>query len=423
MMDSLTDKTVIVVGAGMVGVCAALELQARGAQVTLIDRRPPGQETSYGNAGIIARASLIPLNNPGLWAELPKLLGNRSAPLRYSWSFMLRNPGWAIGFLRRARMAPFMETATALDGLINLSFAGHKRLLTEAGVRDRLRETGWAYLYRTQAAFQGAAFGHDMLAAFGVDTEVLDQAGIRDLEPALNPIFERALWIKDAMSVNAPGRVVEAYAKLFADRGGRIEQAAVASLTRVDDDWLVNTQKGPFAGKRVVVALGPWSRAFLERAGMTVPMAYERGYHMHYTGHCSGADGGSLTRPIYDPAGGYVLSPMEDGLRLSTGVELTDLDAPPNDAQLTLAEASARDAIDLGTRCHDTPWMGRRPTFPDSRPVIGAAPGHPGVFVAFGHQHIGFKTGPGTASLLADVMEGKTPDIPAAPFSPARFLR
>ena len=422
MQTTLTDMTVTVLGAGMVGVCAALELQARGAQVTLIDRRAPGQETSYGNAGVIARSSLMPLNNPGLWSSLPKLLGNRSAGLRYSLPFMLRNAGWACGFLGHARMAPFLETAQAMDGLINLSYPIHKRLLAEAGALDRLRETGWIYLYRTRTLFEGGAFGREMLGTFEVATEVLDKSGLRDLEPGLNPIFDQAFWIKDAMSVNAPGRVVEAYAKVFTVRGGRIEQTSVASLTPLDGRWLVNTEKGPFQTDRVVVALGPWSRTFLERAGMRVPMAYERGYHMHYTG--ADTDGNlPLTRPIYDVAGGYVLSPMEDGLRMTTGVELTDCDAPPNHAQLDLAEASARQAIDLGERRDKTPWLGRRPTFADSRPVIGQAPGRAGLYLAFGHQHVGFNTGPGTARLLADIMEGTSPDIPAEPFSPARFIR
>ncbi|WP_299727987.1 FAD-dependent oxidoreductase [uncultured Tateyamaria sp.] len=422
MQTALTDISVTVLGAGMVGVCAALELQSRGAQVTLIDRRAPGQETSFGNAGVIARSSLMPLNNPGLWASLPKLLRNRSAGLRYSLPFLLRNMGWAAGFLGHARMAPFLDTARAMDGLINLSYPIHKQLLAEAGALDRLRETGWMYLYRTSAAFEGGAFGRDMLDQFNVATEVLDQTGLRDLEPGLNPIFERALWIKDAMSVNAPGRVVEAYARLFTDRGGRIVRASIASLTSLDGHWLVNTEKGPFQGDRVVVALGPWSRTFLERAGMRVPMAYERGYHMHYGGPNAGGNL-SLTRPIYDLAGGYVLSPMENGLRMTTGVELTDCDALPNHAQLNLVEASARQAIDLGERRDPTPWLGRRPTFADSRPVIGQAPGRAGLYLAFGHQHVGFNTGPGTARVLADIMEGTTPDIPAEPFSPARFIR
>ena len=153
--------------------------------------------------------------------------------------------------------------------------------------------------------------------------------------------------------------------------------------------------------------------------GVKVPMAYERGYHMHYA-----APGTSqLARPIYDTAGAYVLSPMEQGLRLTSGVELTDLDAPANPLQLDLAEAAARQAVDMGERLEPTPWLGRRPTLPDSRPIIGAMPGQRNLWLAFGHQHIGFSTGPGTGAMLAALMSGEASPIDATPFRAERFLK
>ena len=109
---------VAILGGGMVGVSCALELQRRGADVTLIDRRPPGQETSYGNAGVITRSSLIPMNNPGLWKNLPKLLTNSTASLRYNIPFLLHNIRWALGFLASALSGPYDETTAALDALI-----------------------------------------------------------------------------------------------------------------------------------------------------------------------------------------------------------------------------------------------------------------------------------------------------------------
>ena len=147
-------------------------------------------------------------------------------------------------------------------------------------------------------------------------------------------------------------------------------------------------------------------------------MAWERGYHMHYGVPTEKP----LQRPIYDTGGAYVLSPMQDGMRLTTGVELAERDAPPNLAQLEMAEKSAGQAFALGPRLDPEPWMGRRPTLPDSRPMIGEAPGHPGLWLAFGHQHIGFTTGPGTAALLAALMLGGPAPINPAPFAPGRFL-
>jgi len=411
--------TVAVLGGGMVGVSCALELQRRGAEVTLIDRRPPGQETSYGNAGVITRSSLIPMNNPGLWKNLPKLLSNNTASLRYNIPFLLQNMGWALGFLGRARSGPYAETTAALDALIRCSKDEHLRLMDEAGAKGRLRDNGWIFLYRSEAGFASSALSRETFDKFGVATEILEAGALAELEPSLNPIFTRAIWIKDASSVNSPGGLVEDYARLFAERGGVIQQREVRTLAPGADGWTVTDSAGETqTAQKVVVALGPWAREFLEGAGLRVPMGFERGYHMHY----AAKGGASLNRPIYDTGGGYVMSPMQQGLRLTTGVELNACDAPKNPAQLVQALAAAREAFPVGEPLEDEPWLGRRPTLPDSRPVIGQAPGRKDLWLAFGHQHIGFSTGPATARILADLMTGQEPPIDVRPFRPERFL-
>lgn len=251
-------------------------------------------------------------------------------------------------------------------------------------------------------------------------TQVLDRGDLQSLEPVLAPIFERALWVQDCYSVDSPGKVVEAYAQALVQGGGRIEQRGLRTLRQAGDGWEVIDMNGRNQRfDQVVVALGPWAPEFLATIGIRVPMGFERGYHMHYA---AGDSGHRLQRPIYDTGGGYVLSPMEQGLRLSTGVELTHRDAPANTTQLTLAEASARQAMPLGERLEATPWLGRRPTLPDSRPIIGPMPKRPGLFLAFGHQHIGFSTGPGTAKLLAAQMTGQPLPIDPKPFRAERFL-
>ena len=417
----MTQTTVAVLGAGMVGVASALALQQKGFKVTLIDRRPPGEETSYGNAGVIARSSLMPFNNPGLFASLPGLLKNQSASFRYRPQFLLHNLSWASRFLGNARASVFRETTTALDGLIKLSMTEHARLLLQSGAAHRMRDNGWLFLYRQAQSFAGGALSRERMAHFGIATEVLERDAIRELEPALQPIFERALWVKDTWSVDNPGAVVKAYAELFRKQGGQYLQARLKTLEPLAGSrWrVVGDAGGAVEADRVVVALGPWSRNFMATLGVKVPMAYERGYHMHYAAPATG----SITRPVYDTAGAYVLSPMEQGLRLTSGVELTDLDAPANPLQLDLAEAAARQAIAMGERLEPTPWLGRRPTLPDSRPIIGAMPGQRNLWLAFGHQHIGFSTGPGTGAILAALMSGEAAPMDAAPFRAERFLK
>ncbi len=405
----------------MIGVCTALELQRRGARVTLIDRREPGCETSYGNAGVLARSSLFPLNNPGMLSDLPGLLTNRRAALRYDWRFVLSNLLWASQFLWNARRSRFGETTRALDDLIRLSIPGHKQLIEASGQQALLSDKGWIFLYRSRDRFDRAGLLRRTLQDFDVDTEALTRDALTDIEPGLKPIFERALWVRGSYSVRDPGALVRAYAGLFVERGGRIERGEISAVADGERGATVSFKGGAErTADHVVMCLGPWGRTLMRQSGYAVRMGFERGYHAHFTGN---SDGPGIGRPIYDTAGAYVLAPMVQGLRLTSGVELKDCAAPPSPGQLDQAETAARQAVDLGERIEDRPWLGSRPTFPDSRPAIGPAPQSRHLWVAFGHQHIGFSTGPGTAQMLADLIEGAAPPVDASPFRPGRFIR
>lgn len=412
-------KQVIVLGAGIVGVCCALELQRRGMDVTLVDRQEPGRETSHGNAGVLARSSLMPFNHPGLWRQLPRLLKNDTVQFRYRPQYLARNLGWAAGFLWRARPSVLQETTQALDGLIRLSAPEHLRLLAAAGAAHRLRDTGWVFLFRSEAAWQGSALSRAAYARHQVPTQALDPAELAQLEPALAPIFARALWIQGSYSVDDPGAVTQAYADLFQRQGGVLRRLSATAIRRDGERWTVQGDRASNAltAPALVVALGPWSKSLLKTTGIDLPMAFERGYHMHY----GAGDGPALTRPVYDTGGGYVLSPMARGLRLTTGVELDDCEAPARPDQLDLAETRAREALALGARLDSQAWLGRRPTLPDSRPMIGQAPRHPGLWLALGHQHIGFSTAPGTAKILGELMFENTAGRHHA-FRPGRFI-
>lgn len=415
----MTTQRFAVLGAGMVGVSCALELQARGHAVTLIERSKPAAETSHGNAGVVARSSLVPLNNPGLWKQLPTLMKNRSAALRYNPAFLMRNPRWGLGFLSSARQAIFEETTEALNALIVLSTDRHRHWTQLAGAGALWRDHGWLYAYREALACEQAASSRDVWSRFGVDHAVLNSDELRHLEPNLGTAYQAAVWVKDALSVSSPRQVVQAYADAFVQHGGVLLRDECLTLQPVaGEGWTVQcAQAGEQSFDQVVVALGPWSPDALAPLGLKVPMAFERGYHMHYgwTGDTR------LTRPLYDTAAACVLSPMSEGVRLTTGVELTGRDAPNNLTQLGLAETAVRAVLPLGERLQAEPWRGSRPTLPDSRPVIGQASKHKGLWFAFGHQHIGFSTGPGTAALLGAMVDGQATPIAAAPFDPARF--
>ncbi len=409
---------VAVIGAGMVGVSCAWALRRRGLDVLLIDPDEPGAQTSHGNAGVLSPTSLLPFNHPGLWSQLPRLLRGKHPGFRLEPAQVLSRFSALAAFLSQARPSVLAVTTQALHQLISVSRPLHQQWMTQAGVGRRWRDDGWLFLYRSEQAWQAAAWTRDLYTQFELSWQALDAPGLAALEPDLRRGFTRALWVSGAASVDEPGAVVRALATHLIGGGVRFVQEPVRQLDRTGALWQVRTTSGqPLEADRVVLALGPWSRDFLRSQwGWKLPMIHERGYHLHYRWQ-----GVGLRRPIYDTAGGYVLSPMSSGTRLTTGVELDDAHAPANPRMIEAAEAAARQVLPLGARC-DTPlWLGSRPTLPDSRPILDAAPGRPGVWLALGHQHIGYSTGPGSGELIAALMLGETPPMDPSPFAALRW--
>ena len=410
-------RTALVLGAGMVGVSCALALQKRGIAVTLIDRKEPGRETSYGNAGVLASSSIVPLNNPSLYAKIADYLGNRHPALNLSWRRAFIRPGWLLRFLWEARPSQAAARIAALQALTASTVDRHRALMTEAGVAHRLRENGTLKLWRTEAGHAGAQAEHDFLKRHGIASQILDRQGISAVEPSLNPIFPVGLLIPSVGSVDSPGAVTAAYAALFSERGGRIERAEVTALARQGAGWRASTTKGAFDADIAVVALGPWSGDLLEPLGLDPRLDVERGYHRHLKPQ----PGTNRARPVYDVDGAYYMAPMEQGYRITSGVDLSFRDAPDNHRQIDSATASAREAFPLGEVIGET-WRGARPTLPDSVPMIGEAPRHPGLWLAFGNQHIGFSTGPITGEMIAAMVCREKPPIDPAPFRPGRYI-
>jgi D-amino-acid dehydrogenase len=407
---------VAVLGAGMVGVSTALAARQRGLSVVIVDRREPGSETSYGNAGIISSGSILPLNTPALWKNLPKYLSNTHPALRWNIPWAIANAGWVIRFLAAASPSQTKPRAAALHGLIGASLKLHRDWIVQAGAGHRIRETGWLKAWRSDAVATAKA-EQAALAEFGIKSQVLDRQDISALEPNIIPAYSTGLLHTQTASVDSPGAVVKAYAKMLADGGGAVRQSEVRRIEPQGDGWRVLLADGEIAARHLVVALGPWSAELLRPLGYHVPLAFERGYHEHFVPNPAR----KLLRPIHDSDGSFLMTPMEQGIRVTSGVELTARDAPSNFAQLEAVVPMARSVVEFGDAVGER-WRGARPTLPDSLPMIGAAPRHRGLWLAFGNQHIGFTTGPGTGAAVAAMIAGEAPPFDVRAFAPRRYI-
>src|ERR1700712_864308 len=254
MSDKKLD--VVVLGAGIVGVSAAYAARQQGFSVMLVDRREPGSETSYGNAGILSSGSISPLNNPSLWSALPKYLTNRHAALRWNPAWVLRNIDWAIRFLADATPSRLRPRATALHGLIGASLKLHRDWIVKAGAANRIRETGWLKAWRGEAV-ASAKLEQALLAEYGIESRLLDRQDISALEPSIVPVYKVGLLHTQTASVDSPGNVVKAYAEMLAGAGGDIRQSEIRTILPDGEGWRVVLADGELSARHVVVALGP----------------------------------------------------------------------------------------------------------------------------------------------------------------------
>ena len=409
---------VAVVGAGIVGLSAAIYLRRAGVEVTVFDRAFPGRETSVWNAGVLATSSLIPLANPGIVRRLPRLLLNRTPGVQMDWRAARSVLPWGLRFLAASRRARSECSVAALHALISRSRLCHADLLRQAGAIDLLREEGWLFLYRSPDALAASAAARPIYEHYRVRHEVLSAEVLRELEPGLTGSFAGAVLFLGSAFVSDPRHAMDAYAGLLRGLGAGIEESDVHRVEPVDEGrWQVRTDRGtdgPF--DHVVLAAGAWTNRLLKPFG-SLPLIVERGYLRRY----ALAEAAALRRPIYDVENGYVLSPRPEGVQLSSGTEITMLDCPPRPEMFFEAERRARSALPLGTPVDSEPAVGNRPSLPDGLPAIGPVAGRPGLWVAAGHQHVGFSTGPASGELIRDLILGQPPLIDPTPFSAVRF--
>ena len=419
-MSASPKADVIVLGAGMVGVSTALHLQKRGKTVVLVDRRGAGEETSYGNTGIIQREGVVPYPFPRNIASMAQYAFNMRTEANLHWSALPKIAPYLFRYWQSSTPERLTQTARGARPLIERCVVEHEVLMKDAGIIGMMRRTGYLRLYRSAQAMAAEIIkDEDWRKTYGIKFEVVDGHKLGELEPHLRGPSAGGVWMPEPVSVADPGGVTKAYAKLFTERGGRFLEGDARTLAHTrGEGWQVLTREGAITAAAAVVSLGPWSDDVLRPLGLDFPLGIKRGYHMHFK-----AEGNAtLNRPLIDVQYGYALTPMTKGIRLTTGAEFALRDAPPTPVQLDRVEPLAREIFPLGARVDAEPWLGRRPCLPDMLPIVGQASSrHEGLWLNFGHHHLGFTMGPVTGRLLAELLTGEQPFTDPTPYSADRF--
>ena len=400
-----------VIGAGIVGICTALYLQRDGHRVTVIDRGPPGEGTSKGNAAIIAGASCEPVAMPGILWRVPGMLLDPLGPLAIRWSYLPKLAPWLLKFVAASAPSRVEGLSIALRALSLEAVPAFKTLMRDAGLLDMLREDGWLSVYRSDKSFAGAQHELELSRRRGVKMEILGQHELRQMEPSLAPDFKHGvLYPEHAHTVNN-FRLVQELARHFIDRGGRILQEEVRGFEMgPQGPTHIVTAANKHAIDAVVLAAGAWSKRLTQMLGHRVPLDTERGYHVMLPNPAV-----MPRRPIHIGDYGFVATPLEHGLRFAGTVELGGLDLPPNYDRARVLLERGRTVFPGLQEQGKTEWMGFRPSVPDSVPVISGGD-FANCFFAFGHGHLGLTYGAITGRLIADLVAGRATGFDMTPY-------
>ena len=411
--------SVAIIGAGIVGCATALALARDGYAVTVFDPKEPGAGTSYGNAGAIVTGSVTPTATPAVLRSLPSYLFSQTSPAVLRRHHMLKALPWLRRFVRHGTTSEVERISGALSPLVSGALEAHRDLAEEAGVSDLLSQEGWLKVYASEKAFEGSALERRLMQRAGVVHEVLDQADVLELQPTLNPAAcFRGLYQPNAGNVRSPRSLAQAYLQAARIRGAQVEPVQVDGLHQRDDGVALAAGGTTRLFDRVIVAAGAWSAGFTRQMGDRVCLDTERGYHISFG---PGSER-LLNGPVVFPSREFVLSPMQDGLRLVSGDELAGLTAAPDYRRI---EALLPQAVEVLPALADwqtgNRWMGHRPSTPDSLPVIGRSTRNRNVIYAFGHGHLGVTLSATTARLMADLIADRPPAIDLHPYRASRF--
>lgn len=411
-------RDILVLGAGMVGTATALQLALRGHPVTLVDRRGPGQETSYGNAGLIQREAAEPHPFPRDLATLARIAARRGTDVHYHPTALPALARPLAAYWRNSGPDRYARIAHAYGELIARCHAEHQALMTLAHADDLVRKDGYLHVFRhADRLAEGVARAQRLGRDADVQHTALDADALARFDPNLRTRMAGGIHWPQTWAVSDPGALVDRYADLLLRSGGRFASGDAHDLQLTATGWRIRTAEGVVEASDAVIALGPWSASLVETLGYRYPLFPKRGYHRHYRG------GAEPRVAVLDVESGFVIAPMRQGVRVTTGAEFAHLDARATPVQLHRVEPRARSLYALGEPVEAEPWLGARPCNADMLPVIGAAPRHRGLWFNFGHAHQGFTLGPVSGRLLADLIEGQPTEIDAAPYGPERFLR
>ena len=407
----------IVVGAGVAGLSTALYLQRSGLDVAVIDPLPPAGGASFGNAGLLSPDTAVPIAMPGMLRKVPGWLADPLGPLSVRPSYFPRALPWLLRWIEAGRLSRVLEISDAMRALHRETLTCWQELLGPELYHDLIRPSGQVHIWEGEAESPAMAIERQVRERHGIRAETLNADDLRQMFPGIARDISRGLLVPGNGYTISPQRLVVSLGERFQAAGGQLVAERATKLIPGDGGgWMVMTNIANRSTEHVVVAAGAFSRQLLDPLRVRVPLETERGYHaMLFSPEVRPA------LPLSNKSRGFGVTPMEDGLRIAGTVEIAGLDAPPNEHRARILVQHAQRLFPALRGEKVRYWMGFRPSTPDSLPILGPAPGRPGLHLATGHGHFGMSGGPPSGRLVARLIAGQAPGIDPKPYAATRF--
>tara|TARA_B100000686_G_scaffold333328_1_gene399140 strand:- start:1297 stop:2553 length:1257 start_codon:yes stop_codon:yes gene_type:complete len=414
--DVQLKSSVVVIGAGIQGVCISVNLIKKGFKVTLIDRDDPGKGTaSYGNAGHFSPYASLSMNRPDILIDVPAMLLSTTGPLALKWNYVPKMIPWFMKFIKNCTKKKMMHTAKYMHQILDLALPAYDELFQEVDVSGLVESKGIIYFW-TDKDLKSREMEIKIREELGIEQKLLTQHEIHDLEPHIKKIYHAGVLYPSAKHTRNPKKILLKLFELFLKRGGKFIKENVEKINfSADDKPLIKTNFNSYSFDKAVISCGAFSKKLTDQVNEKIPLDTERGYHVHFKGYDH-----LLSRPVIFLNRGFGITPMEQGLRVVGTVEFGGLDNPLSKKRIQNLVKNAK-YLFPELKEHEDEWLGFRPTLPDFLPVIGPSKNHKNLFYSFGHHHLGWTLGAISGKIISGMIAEENTNLNLSPYNSNRF--
>ena len=411
-------KTIIVIGAGIVGVSTAIWLQRSGFKVTIIDQKGPATGASHGNAGILAASSIIPVPNPSLIKKLPFYLLSKDSPVFFKMSYLPKMFPFLISYLSKSNLREVNKYAERMTPLIFDTVCQHKSLAKGTGAEKFISYQDYCFGYETKENFLNDKKVWKLRQKHGLPFEVVNGNEFSNFDPFYKDLFDVIVKCKNHGKINDPGLYVKTLCDHFLSQGGELIISKVNDISSKNlNDVIVKIESDSLIANKIVVATGAWSKKILKKFKIKMPLESERGYHVEYV-----EPNFYPKVPMMLTSKKFVITPMDGRIRVAGLVEFAGLKTLKRKPPLNLLKNKIKDLYP-NLKCKEKiEWLGHRPALVDSLPMLGYLDKNKQILVAFGHQHLGLTAGAKTGRIVSDLIIGNDIKLKISNYRPNRFM-